>query len=674
VPLGARLDLLASVAATVAAAHDLGILHKDLKPGNILVQDLADGSIAPKVIDFGSADLADPHRLDALGITRTSALAEEATQGDRSGTLLWMAPELLSGGVATTASDVFALGVMLYQLVVADLRRPFAPGWEADVADPLLREDISVAAARNPHERLRTAQALADRLRSLDARRLTRDRLIEAEARALAAESRLARLRARRPWLATAVGSIALATAATSALYVGAAHDRDTARRQQHITEVVNRFLADDLIGRASPFKSAGPDETLLSAVKTASAAIDTRFAGEPAVAARLHQAIANALDKRSDWADARTQYGLAIAAWRRAEGEDSAGGVVTQLQQAMMEARSYEQGSLSRAAGLVAAAEPRVGRLSSPRPDLPVWLASARGMIALVGNDIRTAQREFAAACAVADRLSDFNPTQRLTLRQRLAFTKIRLGDGVGAEALFRGLIRDFTAIEGPAGPNVLMVSVNLAQALMVQGRHAEAIAQANATYPALRSRLGDDHEMTLQLLTTRAQSEGMLEHWDDSIRDDLLVHDAAVRKQGPRSFFAIATLSDAATAQCRSGRLAEGARNAEAARDFALAAFGKAALADATAYTLAECEIAANQPERAARNLEGIDREAVAQLAADPNWGSNVDLALARIAFAQGRKADARALLERAAPAFRLKTADPFLVRTWQALDRAT
>lgn len=48
----------------------------------------------------------------------------------------------------------------------------------------------------------------------------------------------------------------------------------------------------------------------------------------------------------------------------------------------------------------------------------------------------------------------------------------------------------------------------------------------------------------MTLQLLTTRAQSEGILERWDDAIRDDLRVHDLAVRKQGPKSFFAVATL----------------------------------------------------------------------------------------------------------------------------------
>ena len=672
IPLATRLELVASVATTVAAAHELAILHKDLKPANILVEDLSGGGVQAKVVDFGSAALTDPEQLDAMGITRTGVFAGEGPESARSGTLIWMAPELLAGGAATTASDVFALGVILYQVVVGDLRRPFAPGWEADVDDPLLREDIAAAAASNPQSRLRTAEALAERLRTLDARRLARNRLIETEARAQAAEARLARLRARRPWLATASATLVLAAAATATLYIGAARDRDAARRQSHITEVVNRFLADDLIGRASPFKSAGPDESLLTAVKTAAGAIDRRFAAEPAVAARLHQALANALDKRSDWADARAQYGLAIAAWERAQGAGSPDATVTRLQQATMESRSYEQGSAPRAAALIAAAAPRIGPRS--RPDLNVWLASARGMAALVGNDGKTAEREFAAACAAAERLPSFSPAARLTLRQRLAFTKFRLGDGAGAEALFRDLARDFAAEEGPDGPNGLMVGMNIAQALMVQGRHAEAVAQANATYPALRARLGDDHEMTLQLVTTRAQSEGMLERWDEAIRDDLLVHAAAVRKQGPKSFFAIATLSDAATAQCRSGRVAEGARNAGEAHALALAAFGKAALTDATAYTLAECQIAAGQPALAARSLEGIDRAAVAQLAADPNWGANVDLALARIALAQGRKAEARTLLDRAAPAFRLKSADPFLVRTWRTLDQAT
>ncbi|MEJ1962314.1 MAG: hypothetical protein WDO56_12530 [Gammaproteobacteria bacterium] len=74
--------------------------------------------------------------------------------------------------------------------------------------------------------------------------------------------------------------------------------------------------------------------------------------------------------------------------------------------------------------------------------------------------------------------------------------------------------------------------------------------------------STLGPDHEMTLQLLATRAQSHGSLEQWDAAIRDGLEAHRLAVAKEGPRTFYAIATLTDTATAQCRASRVKEGLR----------------------------------------------------------------------------------------------------------------
>ena len=64
-----RLQLLVDVATAVAAAHDIGVLHKDLKPANILVVPGSNGGWQIKVADFGSASLFDPSRLQALGIT-----------------------------------------------------------------------------------------------------------------------------------------------------------------------------------------------------------------------------------------------------------------------------------------------------------------------------------------------------------------------------------------------------------------------------------------------------------------------------------------------------------------------------------------------------------------------------------------------------------------------------
>ena len=164
--------------SAVAAAHELGLLHKDLKPANILVAATPDGTPQIKVADFGSASLLVPERLAALGITNLGFTQTGGHDAETlTGTLMYLAPEVLAGQLPTAASDVYALGVLLYQLVAGDFRRPLAPGWEADIADPLLREDIADAACGDPARRLKTVAALVDRLGNLDRRRAEREEL-----------------------------------------------------------------------------------------------------------------------------------------------------------------------------------------------------------------------------------------------------------------------------------------------------------------------------------------------------------------------------------------------------------------------------------------------------------------------------------------------------------------
>ena len=671
VPMALRVELVAEIAATVAAAHGVGVLHKDLKPDNILVTVDRNGRWQPKVIDFGSAVLTQPERFDALGITKTATT--DLMAGTAGSTTPWIAPELFAGEVPGLAADIYAVGVILYQVVVGDLRRPLATGWEAHVGDPLLRADIADATNGDPSKRLQSAAELASRLRDLDARRRDANAASAAAARARLAEAKLARVRARRPWMIAAMAALVVGTGFSIVSALRAARERDNALHQTRIAASINDFLANDLLARSNPFRSASAQETFVDAVKQASPLIDRRFATEPAIAARLHQTIANAFDKRSSWSEARVEYDRAATLWAKAGNGYAANAIINRLQRAMMEARSYQDGSPARAQAEIDRVQPAVGALSEPRPDVAVWLASARGMVALVGNDIKTAQEQFALAVDGAAKLPEFDPIARLNFRQRLAFTKIRLGDGPGAEHDFRALAKDYTAIEGPNGPNVLMTRLNITQALMVGHDQKGAIAEATALYPRLAARLGADHEMTLQLLTTKAQSEGMIERWADAIRDDLQVHALAAKKLGPRSFFSVASLTDAATAQCRSGQAAQGLSNAEQAYRDAVAGFGKAALADGISYTIAECEIDLGRNAEAAARLDEIDAEAVAQLAADPDWGSNVRLARARIAVATNRRDVARRELDAVRAVYTAKGAEPYQARLWQSLRRS-
>jgi non-specific serine/threonine protein kinase len=164
ISLADRLRVMVELAQGVAAAHDVGVLHKDLKPANVLMAPDGTGKYQVKVADFGSGAMMEPTLLSALGITNlgfTQTMTPDG--GTLTGTLMYLPPEVLAGQVPTASADVYALGVMLYQMVAGDFRKPLSPGWEADIHDALLREDIAEAACGDPARRLASVAALGDR-------------------------------------------------------------------------------------------------------------------------------------------------------------------------------------------------------------------------------------------------------------------------------------------------------------------------------------------------------------------------------------------------------------------------------------------------------------------------------------------------------------------------------
>src|ERR1700739_1085996 len=206
-----RVRLAAEIARAVADAHAVGVIHADLKPSNILISPGQNGDRAVKVCDFGSALLLEPGQLSRMGITNLGFTRTTETVSSMTGTVPYLAPEVLSGQAPTAVSDVYALGVILYQIVAGELRRPLSPGWEAQIDDPLLREDIGEAACGDPALRMKDAATVAQRLERLDERKVKRLRLEEVKARESLAAQRQERLRASRPWMITAAAALALA-------------------------------------------------------------------------------------------------------------------------------------------------------------------------------------------------------------------------------------------------------------------------------------------------------------------------------------------------------------------------------------------------------------------------------------------------------------------------------
>jgi serine/threonine protein kinase/Flp pilus assembly protein TadD len=151
------LRIALPVAEAVSAAHKRGVSHRDLKPGNVIVG----GEGRVKVLDFGLAQSpVVPDSMDVSDLpTRTQ------THGSLTGTLAYMSPEQVQGLPAGPPSDVFSLGVVLYEMATG--RRPFQGGNAAAVITAILRD--------TPIPPTRLNQAYPPRLDRLIARCLEKD-------------------------------------------------------------------------------------------------------------------------------------------------------------------------------------------------------------------------------------------------------------------------------------------------------------------------------------------------------------------------------------------------------------------------------------------------------------------------------------------------------------------
>ncbi|MGQ0619452.1 MAG: protein kinase domain-containing protein [Panacagrimonas sp.] len=333
-PLNERIELIARIAEAVSAMHSVGVLHKDLKPSNVLVLAQPVGPPKIKLGDFGSGGLLDRSRLEAMDITRMGFTKTLTTLGTTSGTPLYLAPELLAGQPSTVQADVYALGVMLYQIVVADFHRQLTTGWEREIEDEVLREDIAQAAAGDPLQRLSDAGELARRLRSLAARRAERDAERQARAKAEAEERARDRWKARRAAMIVALVVLAVGLVVSTWQFVEASKARKQAEAEAARAKTVGDFLNRDVLSVVSSGQRSVKYLTVRELLDSAAAQIGTRFDDQPRTAAEIHQSLGASYFALEDAHQAQIELekALALYEWIDGAGSVASAQIVSQL------------------------------------------------------------------------------------------------------------------------------------------------------------------------------------------------------------------------------------------------------------------------------------------------------------------------------------------------------
>ncbi|WP_165224414.1 serine/threonine-protein kinase [Aquisphaera insulae] len=445
--------LAAEAAGALAYAHEQGVVHRDVKPANLLLDD--DGHLW--VADFGMADVQG----DA-GLTLT---------GDLPGTLRYMSPEQALGkrSLVDRRTDIYALGATLHELLTL---RPAVAGEDKQeilhrIAEeepapvrrlnPAVPVDLATIVAKclskDPSARYETARHLADDLvRLLDGRPIA--------ARPVGPPVRLWRWSRRKPALAGLAASLAITAIAG---LVGIAWNwreamvqRQESRRQAARAEAINRFLVDKLLSQAEP--ETNPDVkkvTLLEVLDRASAEVGDSLYGQPETEAHIRMAIGKAYHGLVEYARSEEHYRAAVAL---------------------------------------------LGNETNTREAIEARIERSH----LLGHLDRNAEAETILRAALASCRERFEPDEEVTLNtlEYLGAVCGALGKLEEAESLERELLARRSRAAKPDQKKILTAMNNLGVTLVRRGKLREAEPLFRETERIERDTLPDDH---LTLLTTR-------------------------------------------------------------------------------------------------------------------------------------------------------------------------
>jgi serine/threonine protein kinase len=514
-PMRERLEMFVTVCQAVQHAHQKGVIHRDIKPTNVLVA-MQDGQPAPKIIDFGVAKAIGQRLTDH---TLTTAFAQMV------GTPLYMSPEQaeLSPLGVDTRSDIYSLGVLLYELLTG--ATPFDKDRLHSASYDELRRIIREEDPPRPSARISTlaadlATTVAERRRT-DARRLQQtvrgeldwivlkclekdrnrryesasglgrdiERYLRDEPVQACPPSASYRFRkfARRNKALLAAGS-----AIAAALFVGLGlstwmyfRAATESARAQAVSD-----LLQEMLGSADAARAKGVDYTVRQLLDDFSAGLGSQLADQPAVAADIHATIGRAYRsvKRPD--QAQPHFEQAIALRRQADGPQSVKLAAILVDGAW---NLQDQNRHAEAESQLKEALEIYRRLGVTGPPLFHALEVLQHVLINAGR-YADAERVTGEALDVARRAGQEFPDQA-NLLHRYAGLKNRQGQFAEAEKVALQSVDMHRRLHGERHPETAFGLRDLARALLPQRKYDEAEVAVREALTIFRRLFPDDH-----------------------------------------------------------------------------------------------------------------------------------------------------------------------------------
>jgi len=465
-----RVELFLKVCAAVEYAHEHLVVHRDLKPNNILVN----ASGEPMLLDFGTARLVETG--ETSGATRTALPMM---------TLRYASPEQIAGLAGTTRSDVYSLCVVLYELLTG--RWPYP---NVDDAAPLLMRAISESEPsapsrsgaleasslagdidaillkgldKKPERRYGTVAQLADDLRRL----LSGDPVI---ARTPTLRYRAGKFLSRHRISVGAAAIVAIALSAATAISIRQARIADRERvKAEEVARFVERLLGASRASGVTPLAVRGRDLKVVEIIDDAGKTVGEEFKNNPDIEAGLRSTIGSTYMALGDYEKAKPHVDRAVELGIRLQDHPATARALT------------ARGRLRLAAGDHAGARDDLRRslatmMRIGSPNLS-FLHSLLGEATLRLGDVAAARRHFEDSLDGMRRQFGTNHVATATLINNVGVVAEEAGDQDAAERHFKEAAAILRAMPGPP-PNLLFPLIGLQRSHFYRREYGQAKA----------------------------------------------------------------------------------------------------------------------------------------------------------------------------------------------------